>query len=86
MTRLTPEMLCFEVACILSRHGIPATPDNPAAAVHAATLMLRALGVPVESALPALDAVTATIPGHVITTHPRLRSVPDVHGGGRGGA
>jgi len=62
MTRLTPEMLLFEVACLLSRHGIPASSDNPTHAVHAATLLLRSLGVPVDAPEPAAITATATMP------------------------
>lgn len=65
MTKLTPEMLLFEVACLLSRHGIPASSDNPTHAVHAATLLLRSLGVPVDAPEPAAITATATLPAVV---------------------
>ena len=62
MTKLTPEMLLFEVACLLSRHGIPASSDNPTHAVHAATLLLRSLGVPVDAPEQVALSATATMP------------------------
>lgn len=84
MTKLTPEMLLFEVACLLSRHGIPASSDNPTHAVHAATLLLRSLGVPVDA--PEQVALKAA-PEPLATGDPRpgwnLSLPPDLLNGAR---
>jgi len=54
MTRptLSPEMLLFEIAAMCSRHGVPVSTDNPGAAVHHATQLMRTLGLAVPLAEP----------------------------------
>jgi len=62
MTRptLSPEMLLFEVAAICSRHGIPVSTHNPAAALTHAARLLQALGL--AEAPPAIEAATSVLP------------------------
>jgi hypothetical protein len=87
-TSLTPELLLWEVGAILARHGIPYATSNPTAAVHAATLLLRALGLTVAAEPPAAlpagpavpDAPTATLPAvrwdSLTSALPRRDDVP----------
>lgn len=62
MTRptLSPEMLLFEVAAICSRHGIPVSTHNPAAALTHAARLLQALGL--AEAPAAIEAATSVLP------------------------
>jgi hypothetical protein len=61
---LSPEMLLFEIAAICSRHGVPVSTNNPGAAVHHATQLMRTLGltVPIDEplAIEAPPDITST--------------------------
>jgi hypothetical protein len=73
---LSPEMLLFEIAAMCSRHGVPVSTDNPGAAVHHATQLMRTLGltVPIDEPL-AIEAPPAE-PLVSTAVLPRVEDLP----------
>jgi hypothetical protein len=72
---LSPEMLLFEIAAMCSRHGVPVSTDNPGAAVHHATQLMRTLGLTVPIGEPL--AIEAPPEPEQLATTSVLPVVPD---------